>query len=443
MSDRLNLTFLLCSLLFLGGSLLASETPTTFLKIHGSNTIGEKYAPILLTHFLSQKGMGNIEIMQGEEAVERMFLGSDDQSEDHITIELEAHGSSTGFESLLAGKAHIAMSSRPIKALEVDALKAQYPSFSIANDEHIIAYDALAIIVHADVGLKALTLEQLAGIFAGEFTNWQSLGGADQVIKLFARDDNSGTYDTFKTLVLKRFQKTLAKEVERFESSEALSYRVKQTAGAIGFVGVSHARQNRVIPISAATGLAGVVPNEFTVGTEDYPLSRKLYLYWPTDIEHPLANEFVQFALSEPGQKLAREADLVSFYPTRNYFKPQSETVNRKYKHLADYGRRLSVMIRLDENGGLSAKTRRDIERLVRFDAANPHNRLVLAGFWDDPDYSANSRQQVQQWIDIIKAELAKRSVDPWVVHGGFLPLGSAWSKSGNPMDRRIEVWAF
>mgnify|MGYP000533657631 CR=1 FL=1 len=49
---------------------------------------------------------------------------------------------------------------------------------------------------------KGETIEQIAKIFSGEIANWSQLGGEDQDIHLFSRDNNSGTWDTFKSLVL-------------------------------------------------------------------------------------------------------------------------------------------------------------------------------------------------------------------------------------------------
>lgn len=85
--------------------------------------------------------------------------------------------------------------------------------------------DGLAIIVHPDNSVNSLEVSQIAQLFSGEITNWRQLDGPDLSVTSYARDDHSGTWDTFKSLVLaKKYQ--LAHGVERFESNELLSARV-------------------------------------------------------------------------------------------------------------------------------------------------------------------------------------------------------------------------
>ena len=45
-------------------------------------------------------------------------------------------------------------------------------------------------------------------------------------------------------------------------------------------------------------GAASLYPSAFTVATEGYALSRRLYLYLPIENVNPLAQELVGFALS-------------------------------------------------------------------------------------------------------------------------------------------------
>jgi phosphate transport system substrate-binding protein len=44
----------------------------------------------------------------------------------------------------------------------------------------------------------------VARIYRGKITNWSEVGGADQKIILYSRENNSGTYEFFKEHVLKK-----------------------------------------------------------------------------------------------------------------------------------------------------------------------------------------------------------------------------------------------
>jgi phosphate transport system substrate-binding protein len=118
-----------------------------------------------------------------------------------VVIEVAAHGSSTGFTALKTASADLAASSRPIKDSELLDLEA-LGDLKSAEAEQVIAIDGLAIILHPRNPLKQLDTEQLARIFSGEVKTWEDLGGHGGSIHLYARDDQSGTYDTFKELVL-------------------------------------------------------------------------------------------------------------------------------------------------------------------------------------------------------------------------------------------------
>jgi len=410
------------------------------LRLHGSNTVGEKYAPLLIDGFLKQQGFVLIDTYAGEVSVEKKIIARDPRTKRQVVVDLQSHGSSTGFKDLIAGKTDLAMSSRKIKAQELDDLNTKFPGLELAEFEHIIAYDALAIIVHPDNPVNSVTLEQLAQIYSGQVSNWQDLGGADLPIQVLARDDNSGTYDTFKSLVLKPFDGKLISTAGRFESSKALADQVLSNAGAIGFVGISHTAETKVVSIASAQGADGIVPTKYTIGTEDYPLSRKLYLYYPPQQDIALAKAFIEFATHEQGQKLASEADLISFFPTTSRPRLDTHDLSREYANLAMYGRRLSVTLRL-EQAEMDAKTRRDLSRLIGYQQQNPHNRLVLAGFWDDPKMSKQSAQRMTQWIDAIKQALKAAEVEPWVVQGGFLPIENNQLEQGKALNRRVEVW--
>ena len=418
------------------------------LRIHGSNTVGEKYAPLLISEFLKKQGFALIETRQSNIAVEQTILATDieidietiSQANRRIDVELHAHGSSTGFKDLLAGKTDIAMSSRKIKPTEQQQLAAIYPSFASGDAEHIIAYDALAIVLHPDNPVETLTLSQIAAIFSGEIADWSELGAEPGAIRVLARDNNSGTFDTFKSLVLKQFDQSLIESAERFESSKQLADTVESDSHAIGFVGISHIGNNKVLSIATEQGASGIKPDKFTIGTEDYPLSRKLYLYWPTEIDLPAAQAFVEFAMSESGQRLAKQADLISFFPTGSRPSFKGQQLLKPYANLVTFGRRLSVMLRLEDNQ-VDAKVRRDLQRIARYKEQNPHNRMVLAGFWDDPEFTESSQQQVKQWMHLLKKELINYKVQPWEVQGGFLPIENNDIASGKAVNRRIEVW--
>lgn len=167
----------------------------------------------------------------------------------------------------------------------------------------------MAIILHPDNPLQQLDTAQLARIFAGEVKTWEALGGRGGAIHLYARDDQSGTYDTFKELVLSRHGKSLSSAAKRFEASEQLSDAVSSDPQAIGFIGLPYVRQAKALAIADGASQA-MLPLNSLIATEDYPLSRRLFFYLPPDSQNPWAQALAAFAQSPKARRLSRPAGL-------------------------------------------------------------------------------------------------------------------------------------
>lgn len=182
----------------------AGDLPTPehgpVLRIQGSNTIGAALGPALVEGLMHEQGLLKVHREAPDKANEQRIVGETVQGR-RVEVEVAAHGSSTGFKALKIASADLAASSRPIKDSERLDLE---PLGDLKSPvaEQVIAIDGLAIILHPHNPLKQLNTEQLARIFSGETKTWEELGGTGGTIHLYARDDQSGTYDTFKELVL-------------------------------------------------------------------------------------------------------------------------------------------------------------------------------------------------------------------------------------------------
>ena len=413
---------------------------TPLIRIHGSNTVGEKLAPVLIEAFLAQQGGAEFSWQQQNAEVERLLSFSD--SGQHKQVQLHAHGSSTAFKDLLSNKADIGMSSRRVTADEVSKAQQTLGDLSKIGNEHIIALDGLAIIVNQNNPLKAISTEMLARIFSGEISRWSQLGGPDQPIVLLARDNNSGTFDTFNSLVLKKYQKKLSDKAQRFESSTDLSLAVSQDEAAIGFIGLNYIAYNKALAISEGADTTPIYPTRFTVSTEDYALSRRLYLYTPTSASQ-LAKDFAQFAISEQGQALVEQTGLISQNIRIEKVFP-IEGAPASYNQYAQSGQRLSLNFRFNygEND-LDNKGKRDLERLIRFMEQNTGRRLVLMGFSDAVGAVAKNAELALRRAKAVERELTARGIPVVAVesYGELLPVANNDTDAGRERNRRVEVW--
>lgn len=411
----------------------------TVFRLHGSNTIGEKLAPLLLEGFLRKQSINDF-IWTRHSPLDQVLHYSVDKK--RYAIELKAHGSTTAFTALKDKTADIGMSSRRIKSSEMEQLVNTAGHLDKLGNEHIIGLDGLAIIVNQNNSVKRLSSETLAKIFSGEINNWSQIGGASLPIKLYARDQFSGTWDTFKNLVLKKNNKTLSQQATRLESSSELSSLVSQNEAAIGFIGLNYILHNKAIAISESKETGAIYPTRFTIGTEDYALSRRLYFYTPTTASN-LVKDFAQYALSTQGQQVVANAGLISQNIKLEQVYPLSQAP-KKYRQYAREAKRLSLNFRFAyATKELDNKGKRDLLRLVEFMEGQPNRRIVLMGFSDSVGSKLKNNSLSYKRAKSVELALTSRGIPVFAVEalGEALPIANNNTEDGRKRNRRVEVW--
>ncbi|WP_057442616.1 phosphate ABC transporter substrate-binding protein, partial [Pseudomonas savastanoi] len=352
----------------------AGEIPA--LRIQGSNTINAQLGPALAEGLMRQQGLQSVQTVAGNVMNEQRVVGTTAAGQT-VSIEIAAHGSGTGFTALKAGNADIATSSRPIKDQEAKDL-AGLGDLKSAASEQTIAIDGVAVILHPGNPVRQLDTLQLARIFSGEVRDWAEVGGNPGAIHLYVRDEKSGTYETFKDLILVKYGKNLSGTAARFESSEQLSDEVSKDINSIGFIGLPSIRRAKAVAIADGDSRP-MLPTVSLIATEDYPLSRRLYFYVPTSAHQRWAQALVRFAQSAEGQAIvAQTVQALKVQPTAQ--------MPADYQALARKAERLSVNFRFAQGSAkLDNKAQQDLKRVAEYlKTSNQLNQHVtLVGFGD------------------------------------------------------------
>jgi len=202
------------------------------------------------------------------------------QEHPEVRISVTGGGSGTGIAALLNGTVDIANASRQIKSEEMQEAQSK----GINPVEHVIARDAIAVIVHPDNPVSELTLQQISDIYSGKFNNWQEVGGEDRPIVRLSRETNSGTHVYFLETVLRlgdKNNKTLfSTDTLLLPSSEGIINEVRQNPNAIGYDGLGYVPADlKMIAIARQPGDPYVLPSISTVNDNSYPIARDLYMY--------------------------------------------------------------------------------------------------------------------------------------------------------------------
>lgn len=218
-------------------------------------------------------------------------------------------GSGVGISALHSGSTDIAQASRSIKFVEKQKLSKE----GIAVKELVVAYDALAIVIHPSNKVNKLTREQLEGIFTGKIKNWKEVGGADMKIVPYSRETSSGTYEFFRINVLKH--KNYMSGIMSMPATGAIVQSISQTKGAIGYIGFAYLNQKvKAVHVSYDSGKSYVAPSMKNAENKTYPIVRPLLYYYETKSEAKL-EAFIKYIFSPAGQKVVSEVGFIAVGP--------------------------------------------------------------------------------------------------------------------------------
>ena len=422
------------------GATLNLHAETLSLRLHGSNTLGAKLAPALLEAYARQQGY--VEVRRSETAPMEFQVSATRPDGSRFEGAVRAHGTGTGHAALVSGEADVWMASRAATNDELQAARS-IGALHTPAQEHVVALDGLAIIVHPDNPLTELRIDQVRDAYAGRLTDWAQLGGKPGPIHLYGRDDQSGTFDTFKAMVLDG-STPLAPQTRRFESSSELERSVAADPAALGFVGFSYVAATRALAVHAS-GTLPLKPDALSISTEDYALARRLYFYTARDAR-PGVREFVEFVQGTAGQAVVADAGFVA----QQIFAASAEPLPGNpdgYYEVVGEAARVSLNFRFSPaSSTLDSRALRDIERLREFmqRPENQHKEIRLAAF--SPGTARSPMMTLltlNDRVDHISQLLAVRGVpigtSRGFIHGALLaPSDRSDSRVRN---ERVEVW--
>ncbi|MFA6456279.1 MAG: phosphate ABC transporter substrate-binding/OmpA family protein [Bacteroidota bacterium] len=417
------------------------------LRIHGSNTIGAKLMPALVEGYIRQLGGSMVQWKAGKNHQEQYAMFALPDSTSRQVIEVFAHGSSYAFKDLGNALCDIGMASREIKHDEAIILQSRgLGNMHSQSNEHVLGLDGLAIIVHPSNPVKSMSVEQVGRIFSGEIVNWKSITGEDATIKLYARDTNSGTHETFQHLVMKVIREDhISGDAHFFEDSDELSRSVAMDPNSIGFLGFVYARDAKVLAISENNS-DPLFANFLTIEREDYPLARRLYLYSSATPPNPLVREFIRYALSEEGQRIVHDHKFVDLNVRVENNPKIPATAPKEYLEFIAGAKRIAVNFRFQRSKDLlDTKAQYDLDRVVDYLKEHDYPEMKLAGFADgEGTNDANIRTSVEL-AEEIAAEFRARGININVNNvngfGAAVPIASSKSPEGKYRNKRVEVW--
>ena len=202
-------------------------------------------------------------------------------------IDVQGGGSSAGVQAVESGTAQIGMLSRNLKEDEMHLWSVE------------ITKDGLAIIVYPDNPVSNLTMDQIRGVYTGEYTNWSQLGGQNARIHVITREEGSGTRGAFEELVMDKRRISPRAIVQ--DSNGSVRQLVSGDPFSIGFISLGMVDIGEK-PVKALR-IDGAAPSRDNVINGSYALFRSFLFI--TKYE-PTGNvmQFIDFVLSPEGQRV-------------------------------------------------------------------------------------------------------------------------------------------
>jgi phosphate transport system substrate-binding protein len=238
-----------------------------------------------------------------------------EQVKPDVSVSVTGGGSGAGLAALINGTADIANASRTIKDEEVaNAKEKGFEPYQI-----VVARDAIAVVVHPDNPVSQLTLQQVSDIYSGKIKNWAEVGGENHTIVRLSRETNSGTHVYFLETVVRLGSKEnktfFSANTLLMPSSEGINMEVRQNPNAIGYDGLGYLTPElKVVALAKDANSPYVIPSVETVNSGTYPVARDLYMYTAGEPTGAIL-EYINFILSEAGQKIVKDQGFVPVKP--------------------------------------------------------------------------------------------------------------------------------
>ncbi|MDP4281132.1 MAG: phosphate ABC transporter substrate-binding protein [Bacteroidota bacterium] len=229
------------------------------------------------------------------------------KSNPSVSIQVTGGGSGTGISALINGSTDICNASRPLKRSEMEKLKERYSTYGI---EIPCARDGITIFLNESNKVNELSIQQLSDIFSGKIKNWKDVGGANAPVKLYGRENSSGTYSFFQENVVK---KDYATNCQTLPGTAAVVNAVKNDKNGIGYGGAAYSVGVKQCKVKKDAKSPSYLPTSENVKNGKYPISRYLYMYM---CNRPTGEikKYIDWILSPEGQKLVVE---MGYFPVK------------------------------------------------------------------------------------------------------------------------------
>jgi phosphate transport system substrate-binding protein len=159
-----------------------------------------------------------------------------------------------------------------------------------------VAVVGMGPIVHPEVSVDDISLDDLKGIFTGTVTNWSQVGGQDLAITVINRASGSGTRATFESAVLGDTKVPESFRPQEQDSSGTVAKMVAETPGSISYLAFSYFADS-----FKALSVGGAKPEEDNVEDNSWTIWAYEHMYTAASPD-AATQAFIDYMLSDDVQ---------------------------------------------------------------------------------------------------------------------------------------------
>lgn len=434
------------------------------VNIVGDRALGVGLLPILLRQYAELQG-GTTTILETLDGAFLVELAGGAFAET-AAIKIKPTLSAEGISALLEGNAEMAVADRRALTREVRAAaNLDLGNLHSQELEQIIALDGLVFLTHPTNPVRSITIADASLIFAGVITNWAEIGGPDGPITVYTSTPDLGSAEVLDSLVMRPKNLKVTPNAKLFGSDRVLAEEVANDPTAIGYARIGKEAPARAMSIRGTCGIQ-TVPTPFTVKTEEYPLTRQLYLYRTQKPLSETAQAFLDFLRSDSAQVdvskagfvdqaiIAASTDDQTLRLASAMLVGTDPALQTELRTMVDSlanARQLSATFRYETGtDSLNARALTDLDRLgaVLSTPAYTNKEVLFLGFTDAVGNDDLNRELSQDRAEQVISALLQKYPDlvdnvrlTAIGYGEIMSLSCNDTDTGRAINRRIEVW--
>ncbi|MEL6570552.1 MAG: substrate-binding domain-containing protein [Pseudomonadota bacterium] len=435
------------------------DTYVPLVRLSGAARMGEVMVPALIDAFARQKGFQSD---VNREDADHMTVTLSEGERAQAQFKLRLSNTDEGFADLIAFEADVVMALREVRAEEAErAALVGLGDITNPRQARIIGFDALVPVVNPGLGIRHVSLRDMARAFQGDVTQWDEIGGPPLPISLHLGPPSEGPWQFFADQVVARDGGQMTESVTRHETAADLASAVASDPGGLGVLPYGGTANSRAVALRDACGFTAA-PLNATLKTQDYPLTKPLFFYVPGRRHAAIISDFLAFLRGPEAQLVVRRAGFVDQGAVPIPLDAQGQRFANAIDQatgdvrLGDLQRmvrvlmprtRLSTSFRFlagtDELDAVSRSNVMALGQAIR-DGRFDTQELLLVGFGDaatPPEKAWSRAAAVKAALIAALGTLPDEVRVETAAFGPALPMGCNDTVWGQQRNNRVELW--